>query len=360
MAKMLLDHGACAESSDLYGYTPLLNAAETGDTELMHLLMEHGANVAVVSTSGRNVLHVYMTSGSPNPAMYLTLVAKGADPLKRDRDGSDSLGLALFDYKFASFILNGCFNLDCDFSRLYFDPDILRLLKRKYGGDTLLRALSAEPEGEEWSPLCLYSSAGEKEIVNILLDCGAKVDFRGCRYGTALVVACAAGKLDVVKLLVRQGAELSAYRRSRTPVRYSQHGSIRENSSWLLMYRYTEQGKLEGGRDAGGTPNIVFRPWSGKVSRSFCLTGARRKRCDESLIDYAVRLGDIKKKMQGEILPETLTAQPDWAPRLQPTELVRVHPDDTRRPKDDDAEIPIPCTGITKHERLDKQARTQG
>ena len=47
------------------------------------------------------------------------------------------------------------------------------------------------------------------KLIDILFDAGADLELPGGDYGTPLMGACAMGRLDVVKTLVREGARTS-------------------------------------------------------------------------------------------------------------------------------------------------------
>jgi ankyrin repeat protein len=57
--------------------------------------------------------------------------------------------------------------------------------------------------------LSLASQKGYNEIVNILLDHGAKTDLQTTEGATALMIACANGYIQIVKKLLEKGADVS-------------------------------------------------------------------------------------------------------------------------------------------------------
>ena len=77
-----------------HGETALAYAASNGNTEIAGLLIEHGADVNVVSpTSGRTALH---TSAADGYLEFVQLLVKnGADPNLREVEGLTPLGVAL-------------------------------------------------------------------------------------------------------------------------------------------------------------------------------------------------------------------------------------------------------------------------
>ena len=56
MAVLLLDHHAKIEAADAWGYTPLLEAAAAGKSEMVELLAGRGASLAVRGKDGETPL----------------------------------------------------------------------------------------------------------------------------------------------------------------------------------------------------------------------------------------------------------------------------------------------------------------
>ncbi|XP_071807043.1 ankyrin repeat and SAM domain-containing protein 3-like [Asterias amurensis] len=59
-----------------------------------------------------------------------------------------------------------------------------------------------------WTPLMYASYIGHDNIVNLLLDAGAKVELRNNKGATALMLTCSCGNESVAYFLVQQGADL--------------------------------------------------------------------------------------------------------------------------------------------------------
>jgi ankyrin repeat protein len=66
------------------------------------------------------------------------------------------------------------------------------------------------------NPLFLAASEGKLEVVRYLLDQGAEVNARDQRGGTALIEATFAGHIDVVKELLLRGADININSESGT------------------------------------------------------------------------------------------------------------------------------------------------
>ena len=77
MVKMLLDSNPGASSiQDEFGRTPLHQAAETGDTQMMALLLKACTNINLKNNNGQTPLHIAMTFGECSVVKMLR-VAKG-------------------------------------------------------------------------------------------------------------------------------------------------------------------------------------------------------------------------------------------------------------------------------------------
>src|SRR5207247_216425 len=57
------------------------------------------------------------------------------------------------------------------------------------------------------SPLCRAALNDQCDHIDLFLDAGAEIDLPGCEFGSALMAACAAGRLSATKLLVHRKAK---------------------------------------------------------------------------------------------------------------------------------------------------------
>lgn len=137
------------------------------------------------------------------------------------------------------------------------------------------------------------------EFVRNCLDLGADVDFEGSPHGSALIIACACGLLEPAQALVKAGASLS-YRGTghKSVFTFCRSKVVRR---WLLVERYTEQRRIAMGQH-----------WeNGKVTRSpariavarLKLVGQRAMWYNETMIDYAGRLSQMRKWWRGKVVP---------------------------------------------------------
>ena len=104
--KLLIEHGADIETRDEEGATPLMRAAEFGQTGIVRELLKHGANVGAEDKYGNTALITAacqcasIDMPETLPSMKL-LLEKGADVNAKNRDGDTALTLALKNHQSA-------------------------------------------------------------------------------------------------------------------------------------------------------------------------------------------------------------------------------------------------------------------
>jgi hypothetical protein len=87
--------GTTVHTVPMGGYTPLLFAAQAGDVATARMLVEHGANVNVISETDGSPLIMAASQGHEDLAIYL--LEAGADPNAVDGNGMTALHYALRD-----------------------------------------------------------------------------------------------------------------------------------------------------------------------------------------------------------------------------------------------------------------------
>jgi uncharacterized protein len=93
VARVLIDHGADVHLHSTSGFTPLLFAAQQGDMDSARMLFEAGANVNEAAPEEGSALIVATHSGQE--ALALFLLEKGADPNATDAYGITALHYAM-------------------------------------------------------------------------------------------------------------------------------------------------------------------------------------------------------------------------------------------------------------------------
>ena len=94
------------------------------------------------------------------------------------------------------------------------------------------------------TPLHTAATMAKIDTMTLLLDAGAQLELEGSEHGTALMGACATGRLAAVKLLVARGARTSYMKDGQfysALLAAKYHPEVRR---WLLVGRFLEGPKL--------------------------------------------------------------------------------------------------------------------
>ena len=220
-AKVLLDGGANVNQTSEYGWTPLLTATNNRNYKLAQYLVERGANVNIANKGGWTPLYLATDNRNieggdypvPKPDMdqlefIRFLLDHDADPNVRAKD--NTLTRTIFTMQW--FYENGA----TPFVRAAQSNDVeLMQLLLDYGADPFIptengdTALTASA-GIGWVEGVTYERAPEDNVkaARLLLDLGLDPNARNREGRTALMGAALKGRSEVVQLLVDRGAKL--------------------------------------------------------------------------------------------------------------------------------------------------------
>ncbi|CAE7556034.1 ANK3 [Symbiodinium sp. KB8] len=180
VVQALLDAGALVnETSSSLNITAFWKACMLGEVGLARLLLDHGADPALKSSSGASGALVAIEFG--HEGIIDLLLEIGADIFEPRDDGSTALGVAIS-----------------------WDQTALALRLLNLGAD----AQQASAGG--WLPLHIAGEKGNVPVIKALLLAGAEVDMPGPQDETALWTACRGGNLEAAKVLHEAGADPSA------------------------------------------------------------------------------------------------------------------------------------------------------
>ena len=176
--EMLLSYDLRPDPRDGEGNTPLACAAANGQIEAVNCLLEHGADPFLKGQNGWSLLHFAAQSG--NVVIIETMLSKGLDIDSR----AQTLGItpAMVSIRFGKL-------------------EALKYLLEK-GAHGSLKTL----EGQ-FSHLSFAVTAGSVEAIELLLSHGCSIDDRDDQGETPLMQAAVAGKTEVLKYLLAQGAD---------------------------------------------------------------------------------------------------------------------------------------------------------
>jgi len=326
IVQALLDAGADPYHSEASGRTAAASATLRGHYIAMRVLvdalpMDMGLQSAA---DARNLLNQ-----SKSPRQTSWLVSRGLDPLKVSSDTGECAFHSLLMTRrqgqepHVSYILNtglarfmppGRRNL-LVFAVSMLNLRLLRLLCRALDKEVVELYLRGRRDGVQRQPLWVvaFKSGPTAEIVKLLLAVGADLEGDEPGRGTPLMAACAYGRTANVRLLVRAGARLQYTSDDGTA--WSALAACRMYPAitrWLLVERFTEQGKLACA--AHWEENRTIKAWSGVMRVELRLPASVCQLPGESLFDYACQLDFFARLCRGEVLSD-VPSQPNRALR---------------------------------------------
>lgn len=185
-AKLLLEHGSCANKRNPKG-TPVLSLlVAAGEPELVLLALNKGANIEATGASNETAL-LTAVHYKQVPCLKV-LLERGADPNTVSKDGNTAV-------MWAAGRSNGIGS-----------PKCLTAVKTllKYGADP------NRSNNRGYSPLMAASLIRETETVRALIEAGAGLESEDFRGETALFKAVYSNCTESVKTIVKAGANVNA------------------------------------------------------------------------------------------------------------------------------------------------------
>ncbi|KAK2732601.1 ankyrin unc44 [Colletotrichum kahawae] len=314
----LLQVGANCSLRDADGFTPLMVAVAEGNLDAANVLVSYGASLHVRDAHGTGLLGI--CAKSKNPAALQWLLGLGLDPYEPNQQKLTPLHIALCNVYLSGLVLNYGFDLSNivrgggkdflteSFSQTRVSESLAKLLKR-LPIEERLTLINLSP-GDPFTPLCRAVVENNLSCASVLLKYGAKLDEEVASEGSALMLSCAYGRMDFVKMLVHLGASISytsllddGQSVFRNALVFAE--PFPEIVKWLLVERYASQRKL-GGVDAEAM-NVVedMKPWAGICVAGYDVSGTGipvSRMARESSLDYVKRLEGIRRGLRGTVL----------------------------------------------------------
>ncbi|RGP75103.1 hypothetical protein FLONG3_5787 [Fusarium longipes] len=315
---LLLEAGANQDIVDVLGLSSLGRSFESGDSlDATHLLLEHGGDLATITAHPLKV-------SEDNVRVLHELFGLGLDPFSTISPSSESTLTAMIMQSHVSrqYVLNG----DFDFYRLAKEePSFLRTIQVRCAWPTTqfkavmkriphecrARVVNYEPDdGPNAGCVAIASDLGL--ILELYIEAGFDINREWRGRGSALMIAGSVGAFKCFKLLIQRGAKISYIgtgRRGEPVVRSAVDTAKRYPKllRWLLVDRYYETKYLAEKEHNG--PDTIIRPWSGPHKAAYKLSGIDweyGRVMEESTIEYAERIADVRENLEGRTLPVTL------------------------------------------------------
>ena len=191
---------------------PML-AALLGDLRLLRELIARGVDLNAEHAGLTPLLAATRDSWHGRPEAVMTLLANGADARHADADGNTPLHHAArsTDAAVAALLLDAHALLDA-LNAEGFSPLGIACAAGNWRLARFLIERGARPEPKDGQPALLAAVVGDDDPagVQLLLRHKARVDARGSRQRTALLLACAAGNAEIVGELLDAGADRNA------------------------------------------------------------------------------------------------------------------------------------------------------
>ncbi|MDR0475521.1 MAG: ankyrin repeat domain-containing protein [Treponema sp.] len=242
----VLEKKADVNIKNASGFTPLHEAARSGNIRIMKTLLDNGADVKIQDAKGNSVLHIAVPPQTHEEAVKLFL-DRGADPCVRDEHGDSPLHIAVMlnrpptlirslleagadvsirniEGKTALYIAVQNERLNLIPPLLEYNSDIfavdnngINLFENALKADrAVLYALInnetvfyTDSQGNTMLHITVRNR-GNTDIINKILELGAKVNARNKEGDTALHLAVRLNERDAGELLLGRGSDIFA------------------------------------------------------------------------------------------------------------------------------------------------------
>ncbi|WYZ36805.1 hypothetical protein EsH8_II_000311 [Colletotrichum jinshuiense] len=210
LLEVLLNAGADTAIANDIGWTPVHSASVMGHLETARLLLNNEADITIADEKGFTPLALASAMGHVD--VVKLLLDNGADMRAANNVGLKPLSLAsaMGHVETARLLLdNGADVVTVDKN----EPDPLLLASTMGHVETIRLLLDNGADitaaNNGFTPLLLASADGKVEVVKLLLDKGADITVANNEGFTSLLLAVAKGQVEVVKLLLDNGADIT-------------------------------------------------------------------------------------------------------------------------------------------------------
>ncbi|CAN9445364.1 unnamed protein product [Alternaria alternata] len=297
LVEKLLEAGAKPDAVDCLQKTPLMIAARAGAKQAASMLVEHGASLTAVNYVGRTALH-YAARGQSTET-FIFLLDSGCDPYQLDDEKHSPVYYSLSQNRLATYIYAHCLDLthlvDSDEIPI-IGPGIHALRSFFFYSSKLAGSQFLTMRNKRGDTVLIENTIwGDPDRIRVCTKAGMQLETTRINGDTALLAACRAARLSSVAYLVRQGAKLEYEHGGRTFNAYVVACEHPEIIEWLLVKRWTEQGRL-GSEPANSGEQAQSHLWTGVRTVKIPLRGDYERPEGSSLLDHAIYLHGIAKE----------------------------------------------------------------
>ena len=218
----LIEAGTNIRVKNQYGNTPLHIASSRGDCETIELLLNKGAKINSTDNGDNTPLHKAAEYGRLEAAKLL--IEKGADVNAKNSQDKTAIFLAAYsgNLDLVKFLVeNGAYIQTTGYTPLHdavrnssllrkSDNDGIEMVEYFLSKGVDVNAGGDPAIGLETTALHYAAMTGSKEIVELLIENGAKVDARSQNGETPLFRTAIGGAVEAAKVLLINGADVNA------------------------------------------------------------------------------------------------------------------------------------------------------
>ncbi|MBT5738316.1 MAG: hypothetical protein HOI29_07080 [Planctomycetes bacterium] len=226
MVELLMEHGADVNPSG--GFTPLMGAARGSQVELIEWLLKEGADPNAVNRNGWTALMEAAELENTDGEIIAMLIEAGAKVNARCAEGKTALMCAL----------------------MWAQPATIRQLL-DLGADVRMK----DEDGS--TALMLAAEESSVEVVAMLVEVGAKVDATNAEGKSALMWAAGSARPAAVRLLLDQGADVRMKDKAGSTVLMIAAQGYSEESRVEVVAMLVEAGAKVNARGAEGKTALM-------------------------------------------------------------------------------------------------------